>query len=609
MFRSLLSVALLAAATVAQVVHVANFAALPYTGWVRATIDVLPPHKAGAAKLEDGTEVRYVLGHSVGRDARVVDLFVSLPSGSTRSIDLAHSRAVEFRRGALPLADLLGSPKLGGEPLRVVSIIADGAGWAAHLQGRVGPLLHLDLWGVWYPEHPGIVAGEVVLVASNPSVPDVVATAPAGLTLTWGEAYVGVLGGSATLLSRGETLADGQARSWPITLVWPAAVTKADWSNVGAVLDRAVATNGISRLYPEGTPAYSGDPLAWTRQHRAAAIGRLRTWEDGPLGVAAYSGRTGAQEDQVWPGGEAMRGAASLGAEQVGYFVALGQSRRPCHHLENDGAPLRLAEHPQLVFWDGRAHWHRGVSPDQLGKARSLTTDDSHGWWGPDVEHALIGRLYAAHRLTGSPALQWQLQHEARVYLLQWTARAGVATSQPYAARAWGWEGILAVRLYEALDDRVLAEQVKARWQARWDRVLFPTIVGEIWDIRTDDPRLGTGDWWIPWQQAVGAYGLELAGRWFDRPVAREDALRGARAVVDRAWREDGGRWVCCEQQAVDGRGAFSSSFRLFGMCLAPQIVLSREPEHARARAIVDSLFAETDGGAHSWLVPGEGRR
>ena len=589
----------------AQVVHVANFAPLPFHGWHRATIDVLPKVKAGTSKADDGTPVRWVLGRTVGRDARVVDLLLDLPAGSTRTIDLANAEPLDFARGRLPLADLLGTAAIGGAPLQVVSVQEDGAGWLAHLQGRVGPMLHLDLWGVWYPDMPGVVAGEAVLTASNPAVPDVIAVAPANLTLTWGSAYVSVLGGSATLMAEGDTIADGQARSWPVTLVWPALLDKAAWRSVGAVLDRAIAANGIAKLYPEGSPSYVGDALAWSRQHRAAAIRRLGTWEDGPLGVAAYSGRTGAQDDQVWPLGVAMAGVPSLGCEQVGYFVALGQSRRPCHHLERNGDLLRLAEHPQLVAWDGRAHWHRGVSPDQLGKARSLTTNDTNGWFGPDVEHDFFGYLYVAHRIYGSPALQWQLQAQARVYLLQWTVRDGLSTSQPYAARAWGWEGILAVRLYEALDDRVLAEQVKARWQARWDTILRPAAAGEVWDIRIDDPRLGAGPWWIPWQQAVGAYGLELAGRWFDRPAAREAALRGARAVVARAWRQENGRWLCCEQQAVDGRGVFGGSFRLFGMCIAPQIVLMHEPGHAKARAILDSLLADTNGGAHPWLVPG----
>ena len=139
--------------------------------------------------------------------------------------------------------------------------------------------------------------------------------------------------GAGLLFASGETIADGQARSYPLTVAWPSRLGDAGpagvsgWSSAGVAAVGGIAANGIARLYPEGTPGYAGSPLAWTRQHRAAALGRLGTWEDGPLGVAAYSGRTGAQDDQVWPLGVVMAGQRSLGAEQVGYLVALGQSR------------------------------------------------------------------------------------------------------------------------------------------------------------------------------------------------------------------------------------------------------------------------------------------
>ena len=592
---------LLAAWLPAQVVSLANYSGSAYDGWKRCTVDVMPPHEAGQVGA-----TRYVLGRRIGTDVRVIDVRVRLDAGEVLSLDLSTATPWAFVLGPLPADPLafFGAPTIAGVPLQVVALQADGAGYLAHLRARVGPMLCCDLWLWWYPDAPAWAIGEAVVCASNPAVPDVTATVPTDFRLRFGTADVlvpGAQGGGPCLLPAGTIFGDGQARSFPLVLIWRQHLTSpTEWSSAGAAANLAIAANGISRLWPDGNPAPvpGASPLDWTRAHWADAISSLHRWERPVgLGVNQRSGDAGAQEDQVFVGAETLD-TEGLGAETVRYLVALSQSRRPCHHLEADGSLLRLAAHPQLVLWDGRPHWHAGVSPDRLGKSRGLTELDTHGWYGPDVEHWLLNTLATAARLTGSPALQWQLEHEARVYLLQ-----SVASPWLFAARATGWDGIGAVHLWRTLEDRALAQQVRDGWLRRFDAILLPQLSAkpnDIWDVRKDDPRLGTGEWWMPWQQAVGAYGLDMAGQVFGRADARALALRGARRALADGWKLDGSTWLTYWNLAVDGRGTLSHNANNFGMPLAPAVVLRHEPSNEKARAVWAQIAP--DGGP--WIAP-----
>ncbi len=594
----------------AQVVHAANYAPTVFDGWKRCTVDVMPPHEAGQVP-----GARYVLGRPIGLDVRVIDLQLRLDPGEVRSIDLSAAQPLAFVRGPLPAAPLafFGQPSIAGVPLQVVGLQPDGAGYLAHLRARVGPMLCCDLWLWWYPDAPGWAVGEVIITASNPSVPDATAAVPGDLCLLFGAADVVVPGlqpepsnlqgaraGGARLLPAGGVLADGQARSFPLVLVWRQHLrTVDDSSSAGAAANLSVCANGIARLWPDGNPTLAAgtSPLAWTISHWAGAIASLHRWAPEPgVGPNPRSPDTGAQADQVFVGAECI-GPAGLGAEQVRYLVALSQSRRPCHHLEIDGSLLRLAQHPQLKFWDGRAHYRSDVSPDRLGKSRLLAESETQGWWGPDVEHWLFNNLTVAARLTGSPALQWQLEAQARVFLLQW-----VTFPYAYAARAVGWEALGVLHLWHNLEDRALAEQVRAGWLRRLDTVLLPQLLSkpnDWWDVHID-PRLGTGEWVMPWQQAVGAYWVDRAGATFGRADARALALRGARRAMD-AWQLQGGQWLTYWNLAVDGRGVLSHDANNFGMPLAPAVVLRHEPNDEKARAVWAQVAP--DGG--QWIAPG----
>lgn len=601
---------------VAQVVRVANLAPVPYSGWKRTTIDVAPPRQVGRVG-----DVVFVQGRRAGLDVWCVDLLVTLAAGETRAIDLATAEAFDWSRAPLPadpLAWFGGVARIGGSLLPLVELQADGAGYTAHLRARTGRMLCADLWLTWYPDRPGWAVGELMLTASNPGVPDMGETLPADLVLSFGDA-VALAPGSpafgAGVITAGTRWADGQARAFPIAFVWLRHLRLAtDWASVGAVSMCGIGAVGIRQLLADGNPLVPAgcSARAWATPLFAESLRRLHTWEPGLVGPAPQSGATGAQEDQVFVRGEPLL-ADGVGTEWIALAGAMRMAARPCHHLEADGAPLDLDRHPQLRFWDGRAHWHTGVSPDQLGKPRSLSIDETAGWWGPDVEHWLLNTLAAASRLTGSPALQHLLGAQARVYLLQWTVAPGLSTSQTYAARAVGWEGIGVVHLWRALEDRALAARVRDRWLQRLDAILLPQLgakPNDIWDVRVDDARLGAGAWWIPWQQSVGAYGLDFAGAVFARADARAVALRAAQRVLADAWVRDGTQWLTRPQMAVAGGGPADGSFDLFGMPLAVAVVLRGSPASAPepASSIWAWLLGQTAGGdmhARSWIAPG----
>lgn len=1001
---------MISAATRAQIVHVANYSGSEFEGWKRATVDVMPPTKSGQVG-----DVRFVLGRNIGLDAKVVDLHLRLAPGEVRSIDLSKAKAVPFELAPLPAEPLefFGRPSILGMPMRVVDARPDGAAWLAHLRARTGPMLCVDLWVTWYPDQPSWATGEAVVTASNPTVPDLVATVPEDFRLRFGAAdvvvpglpiapprlgmasdllgrqirdavlgqpspirperldhandgrsdvatglddlasgnpsvserhsaraaiaqavddgapvrmlphadarlliglalmpgasgpvgglgddrpvrlddadrgatgegdgagfrwsahgnrwvavsqvaslttetaavpewcapieataraesvaivpaggavatalvfldrsagaaspgpahsatasaalrregalrgetlrdraevdaiarpqdgrdvldlagpvalrdddllvglrgrrasdaeapgaiaelgvggggraagsldghrsglslgapwpggagrehslatggsrpdlarYVNQLdynsrhekeairttglratdffgagriwadsggarssdrgseavylsagvrwpaaggasaavdrpgsgrddglaagdGGGAVLLPAGTVIGDGQARSFPLVFIWRQHLTSAlEWSSAGAAASLGVCANGISKLWPDGNPVPVSDPLQWARRNWAGAIARLHTWDAGPLGVKANSGDTGAQEDQVFVGGECCSGPASLGAETVRYLAALGQSRRPCQHLEANGALLDLAKHPKLVMWSGRVHWHAEVSPDRLGKPHALTTIESHGWSGPDREHWLENAVAIAYRLTGSPALQWQLEAQARLFLLQETVDPKLSTSDFSAERAIGWAGIVAVHLWRSLEDRTLAERVAQRWRDRVAKVYIPKLRGKplgVWLPRNDARLTADTGWaplnWMPYQQAVGAYGLDYACRLIGPPAGRELALEGARAAM-RAWqRQPDGRWKAWSYWGysatetvpfVEHAGAAHGPNVWVWFTPAVWMVRDREPQNEQARMIWQQVVRETD--------------
>jgi hypothetical protein len=605
----------LAAVLPAQVVRVANYSAAPYSGWKRVTVDRLPPHAAGRVG-----DVRYVVGRPCGLDLWAVDLRVTLAPGQELTVDLAAGAAEPFELEPLP-ADLLGHfggpVTLAGNAAALVSLEADGAGYVVCLRARAGRMLGMHAWVLWYPDQPAMAYGEAVLVASNPAVTDLSETAPIDVTLAFGDSLVWVPGAGigGRLLAAGQTLADGQGRALPLLFVWLRHLrTGADWSSVGAAADLGVCGVGVQQLLPEGAPlvpiGFSG--RAWARRHWPAAVAELHTRAPSAIGPKPRSNDSGGFESQTYHvGGEAMV-PDGVGAETVRWLSAIrSHAARPSNHLERDGWPLVIEQHPQLVFWDGRRHWHAGVSPDRLGKMADLSLDTSAGWWGPDVQHHYAGDLAAAARLRWSPVAQWLLERHATIYLLQRTDRPGWSTTGFESAREWACEADLVLHLHRTLRDRVLAARVVARWRSRILTVFVPAMQGKdlliVWDR---DPRVnaaGLGAQW--WQESFASAAVWRTCSIVGPAEGMAPCVRIARRVLDTAWHLDAdGRYRAQPQGPIDGSAndanPASHSFDGYGMPLCVWLVLKVDPQHAKARAIWAQLMAATGDTARRWMLP-----
>jgi hypothetical protein len=607
------------ATATAQTVRVANHGTVAFAGWKRTTVDTMPALASG--RIGDTVFVR---GRKVGLDTWIVDLRLSLQPSEQRRIDLATAIPEPAPVVSLPtdpLAHFGGHLAVDDVPLLIDSVQADGAAVTLHGRVRTNALLHTDVWLQWYPDQPGLAQGEVLVTASNASVPDLRVLTPAGgVRLSWGNAMLHVTGAGwgAPVVPGHTTMADGQARAVPFVMLWPQHLTSdAHYVQAGAAVERTIAAAGIERLWPHGNPSYpsSFDPAAWTAGHMAEALRRLHTWEPGVIGPNANSGDTGAQWDQVFVCGEyALPGG--VGAEQIAYLSALKLAARPCHHLEADGRQVDPVDHPQCVFWSGRPHWHPVVSPDRLGKSLGVSSDSTHGWWGPDREHWLYNTVAAAARLTGSPALQRELSQQARVFLFGETVAPGVSTSGADAARSVGWAGIMVVHLWRNLEDRALAERVAQRWRERVDLVYLPQLENKpygVWDVRQDDPRIGWGQWWMAWQQSIGSYGLDLACEVLDIPRGRALAQEAALACLQHNW--------ILEQRRFHGVGNIrfppppahhygrdpwpAPWFETTWDLPALAVVLRHDPENAKARAVWQQVQGDLGQGRRSWVPPG----
>jgi hypothetical protein len=466
-------------------------------------------------------------------------------------------------------------------------------------------MLCTTAWITLYPDQPAWAPGEVLTVASNPAVQDLVAQAPAAYELRLGDALVVLPGRGAAqpLLATGERLADGQGKATPFVAVWLRHLRRAsDWSSVGAAADLGIGGVGITRLWAEGNPAFpvGFSAVGWSNARFAEAVRRLATWDPPVCGPSIRSSDTGAQEDQLFhPGGEALF-PDGIGAETVRLLSAMKlHAERPSNHLEADGSPLQPAAHPGLIFWDSRP-----FGRDLLGKLRTLSEEETRGRWGADTQHFLARSLGSSARLTGSPVAQWLLGRMAVAYLLQRTDTPGWATSGTFSAREWGYEGLFVVQIDEDLEDRVLAAQVVERWRSRVTTLLLPMMAGRDYLFAfEDDPRLGQGKWVIAWQEALGAYGIDLACSLHGPARGREVALRVARRVLADGWVWQG-EWLTRPQFPLAGDlPAPDGSFNGFGMPLAVAVVLRHEMANQKALEIRDYLRAALPGEG-KWLAP-----
>lgn len=624
---------------------VTNYTGHPFRGWFPGTTGVSSPYASGVA---DG--VPYVVGRALGHGlGHQVDFLVDLGPNESIPCDLATSIPTQIPMPTLPEEGLkapgryYGIPHVYGVPLDFLSMEHDGAALAVSFRGRVLPMLLAELHVRHYPEQ-GWSPCELVLTCSNPSIEDVRETLPGDLVVEFkrGQDFPSgavVFTGRPGLpaLQGGDWFGDGQARAFHGVVIWPDRMKDYEVEAAGCYTEIPPQFDGV---WPETftmlgtTPIVQGHIRAadWFRQHVGETLDTLHSWRASRIGPTAHSGQTGAQEDQGWVKGSELfavdGGNAILWTR---YLAALTQFKRPLHHREADGSWLDVAAHPSLVFWSGRTHWHHGVSPDRLGKP-DVPIPSNGSWSGPDRQHWFLNTVRAGYLGTGSRALQTHLEAHAQSFLFGETVRPGWSTSNAGTDRGIGWTALIAVQLWQLLEDRDLASRVRSRFLQRAEIIVSQAMPDPSWIVgrwsALQDPRvlesLSTPWGWMAYQLGVGAFGAHVAGELFEHQGLKDLALRGALAVVEHAYTEDEfgaitalTEWEIVGEEVagqplpraryVEGDGSHRTGwFRHSWLPLASWVCLQTNPSHERARFVYDTLRAEMERGPKplEWLPP-----
>lgn len=531
-------------------IRIQNYSASPFRGWVRTTVPAQP-----RASLE-GDGVRVVIGDPIGHVERGVsraDVYVSLGPSEGREIDLAL-----LTNNFMPPVPPPTQRQLGRIlPVQFAAIDMEfvaqslrrvGAAWEARFERRSG-MLYAILWARWYPDMPGLIFAEHAVHCSNPSLPIMASESVPDFQI--GQ-YIAL----EARPPKPPRLADGQVWAASRVFAMPDMLGQGTYHQLA---DGLVTAVGIDRIMPDGDlPTCHMNAREWTNRYLPAL--RRDPWGMyQSIGVAPNSAQTGEQEAQILHvGTEALR-PDGVGAQEVRYLSALRFGARPCHHLRADGSPVTAETNPGVVIWDGRPH--SGLSTDKLGKQRELTRSDTSGWWGPDWQHWIVGDLFAAARLTGSPLVQHLLEFQARNYLMGRPADPRHAAGAIFSAREVGYECLFAVLCHENLEDGSLAGTVRRRLGDRMRDVILPQVDrngGDHVFAFTDDARLGPGRWVIAWQECLAAYGLDLAARSLGAGGSLA-AICIARRMLRDAWtqREDG-RWYSRAQFPLDPTPTFT---------------------------------------------------
>ncbi len=663
-----------------------NWSSRPFTGWLPCTVPALThdmPEEVAVLHPEGratGFEIRR--GLRVG-SARTLWLRIEdLAPNSHERLDLSRAVGVDMippppelppafagentmRRLAVRVNGMLLAAVVNDSNERWLE--ADGPAFRAHFRGKVGALTWADVWIVWVPTEPWF-RWELMLNAADPTRSLPHEDAPAGYTLTVGDAMVLGYGGVPGPFCKNQRMVHGGARGIAGIGGWLDLMTQQQQETCYGMLTGSpglVDERWRNTIGGMGVPAHHVEGNGFVRQHYNNAVASLYQTGSPGLGVAKASGNTGGQEGQGFgaAGPEVFDATAGPTCAFIRYLVALGYAKRPCHWREADGSLLRWDEHPNLVLWSGRPHWHPNVGSDKLGLLGvTLSLMDSDGWEGPDRQHWFYPDLWTAAMLTGSRLLQALCEHQARLVWFGETVRPDLSTSHFDSARSVGWFGLIVTSLLHTLDSEEAKRRVRLRARERVDLVYIPELFQGhevmVWDPRVDDERLvpACTHWfervvlrsgetiermepsdfhvhrqagnvvsyaiksayvngqWITWQQAVGAFGLFVLAQVLDHSTARALAVDAGRAVFNAAWRNTGGTWKHWETLAVaddrgflpaahyaQGVGGWSDpSFRHWAMPLAVWVA-ARDGDQ-EALALWERLNAETT--QRTWLPP-----
>lgn len=675
---------------------VSNWSPHAFKGWqpftVPALTDDFPHEVAAVSTTHEGQLEQFHLqrGSRVGAARTVWLRHEGLPAGAVRHLDLSTAVGLDEIPAPLALPPAMASDPVAYLQVRVNGQLCepvvrpgqtswlevDGPAFRVQFRGYIGSATWVDVFVCWVPSEPWF-RWEALVNCAHQQRPALFEDHANGLTITVGTAALALFGGRPAPFGRGMRLIQGAARSFAGIGAWLDLMGEQDHASAACLLSggpfgvESKWRDTIGGLGIMGEPA-GGDlnnhAEQFVAQNYGNALASMGTSGGVPnIGVAPNSAVTGNQEAE----GYGSCGVECFATNTAGpvsafirYLVALTYSRRPCHWRENDGELLRWDEHPNLVLWSGRPHWHPNVGSDKLGLSSvDVSLVDSGGWFGPDRQHWFYGDLWTASMLTGSRLLQVLLEAQARLVWFGETVALNMSTSHFDSARSVGWFGILATSLMHCLDDREAKRRVRLRARERVDSVYLPELTStdypQVWhriqgDARLitpmrhhyEDVRLNDGTvlgrvegpmppeiaqravtWrlvsaWpegqtITWQQSLGAFGLLMLCRALGEYVpGMQLAFDGGVSAFVAGWRRTGpgGAWQEWETVAVpddhgvmpfaemvNGAGAFRSGmFRQWAMPLAAWVAARNG--FGDAQAVEDVLRAE--GCNPRWLPP-----
>lgn len=216
----------------------------------------------------------------------------------------------------------------------------------------------------------------------------------------------------------------------------------------------------------------------------------------------------------------------------VDRLIMAQETCRPIHYFEADGSIVRAAKHPQYVSWDETVHWHKGQSPDRLG--RTHKREDMHGtdWFGRDREHYAANWLAEDALLHGSFGSRREIEHLVEHILAGLTVpsiHGNKATNGMGAARGIGRMYTSMVQLWMATgDDRILERVEKRILECVLPQSAARTQKGEIRPLRVivDDRALPGREAWIPWEDAIAVQGMDAMVHALEESGRKETAKK-----------------------------------------------------------------------------------
>lgn len=451
-----------------------NLSPIPRAGWA----DLAIPFAEGE-RLAPGGPLgvlgRWVKGRALGTHSRMVHVYgpptdvVTIPNTAAFTPGpvpafAASDWVTDDMGGLMPLPRvfLASAPDVGhviADP-KLTRIDDNAARQLWHVHGRVGAS------GFVYDAYLGVYSGQDVvelsgaLTWSDPSTLDL-DRAISRIELTCGEIlwldyakamgfYNHILGlpGTALLGTRAFTVGNGQM------IPFFGAVLCTPEIPIPALVQAAGADPALlARLMPlvarlggriEAMGEFDGSWLCFGQTpdtgpsddadlaqllERAAAIfdGNGFVFDARPLGQTPQSSRTGDQEDF----GACKGITTTLKDPRIMPLLrySVSEPMRPCHYREaqgsalllnpppEDGAPIRVEDHPDWVSWDGVTHYHPNVSPDRLGKPQWWPSFETNGYSGKDGQHDSMNRLAEEYALTGDPVFELCIRDEIELCL------------------------------------------------------------------------------------------------------------------------------------------------------------------------------------------------